>query len=70
MTGDFQDRGSQRQGKSRQGDVALPVTCSGGEVGHFWRVIEGSLPLDQIQDERRDWGRPEEEFHFGFGFGV
>ena len=35
MTGDFQYRGSLRQGKSRQGDVALPDTCSGGVIGHF-----------------------------------
>lgn len=35
MTEDFQHGGSQRQGKSRQGDVVLPGTCSGGVVGHF-----------------------------------
>ena len=35
MTGDFQYRGSYRQGKSRKEDVALPDTCSGGVVGHF-----------------------------------
>jgi len=34
------------------------------------RVLERSLPLDQLQDERRDWGRSEEEFQFGFGFCV
>ena len=68
LTGDFQHRGSQRQGKSRQGDVVLPGTCSGWMVGHFsGKYLRELLPLDQLQDERRDWGRSEEEFHFGFG---
>ena len=71
MTGDFQHRDSQRQGKSRQEDVVLPVACSGGVVGLFpGECLRELLPLDQLEDERRDRGRSEEEFHFGFGYGV
>ena len=57
MTGDSQHRGSHRQGKSRQVDVVLPGACSGGVVGHFsGECLRELLPLDQLLDERRDWG--------------
>ncbi len=35
LTGYFQQRGSQWQGKNRQEDVVHPGTCSGGVVGYF-----------------------------------
>ncbi len=52
---DSQNRGSQWQGKSRQVDIVFPGTFSGELVGLFPGEYLGELlPLDQLQDERRD----------------